>query len=165
MNAASAQSIKAALQQCDKKELIAFCLRLSRFKKENKELLSFLLFDEKDPAEFLLQAKAEIDELFLQVNTAHVFYAKKTIRKIVRMLNKYGRITSDDKSLSLEMIIRFLTNFQGLNMKWQKEKLLVNIYTAQFKKAQQLMNAMHEDLRYEYERQLERLSPSHVKNG
>lgn len=45
MKAASAQEIKAALKQLEAKELLDICLRLSRYKKENKELLTFLLFE------------------------------------------------------------------------------------------------------------------------
>lgn len=157
MNAASVQTIRAALKELDRSELAALCLRLARFKSENKELISFILFDAAHPAEFLNGAHAEIDELFSQVNVSHVFYAKKTLRKILRMINKNIRITASDKSIGVELLIRFLTNFQGMKMNWKKEKLLRNMYDAQLKKAKLLVASLHEDLRHDYDRHLQRL--------
>jgi len=42
MHPASVKEIKTGLEQLTHKELVAACLRLAKFKKENKELLSYL---------------------------------------------------------------------------------------------------------------------------
>ena len=45
MKAASLQEIKEELNQLDPIKVRDLCLRLGRFKKENKELLTYLLFE------------------------------------------------------------------------------------------------------------------------
>ena len=50
MKTAAVKDIKQELLQRSPKELLALCLRLSRFKKENKELLTYLLFEASDEA-------------------------------------------------------------------------------------------------------------------
>ena len=80
MKPAPVSEIKNALQQLDKTGLIAICQRLARFKKENKELLTFLLFEENDLPNYIKNVKEEIDEGFTQVNTSNIYFAKKTIR-------------------------------------------------------------------------------------
>jgi len=44
MKAASSKEIKSALIEQSPTQLTELCLRLARFKKENKELLTYLLF-------------------------------------------------------------------------------------------------------------------------
>ena len=48
MKASSLNELKKELEYRDKKELLSFCMRLAKFKKENKELLTFLLFEKDD---------------------------------------------------------------------------------------------------------------------
>jgi hypothetical protein len=43
MKAASILELKQELQHTSSKEIVELCLRLARFKKENKELLTFFL--------------------------------------------------------------------------------------------------------------------------
>ena len=50
MKASSINEIKKELEQRSNTELLSFCLRLAKFKKENKELLTFLLFEADDIA-------------------------------------------------------------------------------------------------------------------
>ena len=45
MKAVSAVIIKKELHHLSSDKLMELCLRLSRFKKENKELLTYLLFE------------------------------------------------------------------------------------------------------------------------
>jgi len=48
MKAASINEIKKNLEKRDFNELLEYCIRLTKFKKENKELLTFLLFEADD---------------------------------------------------------------------------------------------------------------------
>ena len=82
MKAATANEIKQRLKDLDKKDLMDLCLRLSRYKKENKELLTFLLFEADDLPHYIKSVKEELDEIFAAVNTSSVFFAKKTIRAL-----------------------------------------------------------------------------------
>jgi gas vesicle protein len=156
MKPASVNEIKQKLKETDKKELIDICQRLARFKKENKELLTFLLFEEDDLPEYIKNVKEEIDEGFVQVNTSSIYFAKKTIRKVLRIANKHIRYTGS-KTAEAEILLHYLTNFKGLNLHWQKSTALVNLYKNQLKKIDAVIATMHEDLQYDYQGEIERL--------
>ena len=156
MKPASVNEIKQKLKELDKKDLIEICQRLARFKKDNKELLTYLLFEEDDLSNYIQNVKEEIDEGFRQVNTSSVYFAKKTIRKILRISNKYIRYTGS-KTAETEILLHYLTNFKGLSLSWRKSTALSNLYASQFKKIEAAIDSMHEDLQYDYRRELERL--------
>ena len=156
MKPASVNEIKQKLKELDKKDLIEICQRLARFKKDNKELLTYLLFEEDDLSNYIQNIKEEIDEGFRQVNTSSVYFAKKTIRKILRISNKYIRYTGS-KTAETEILLHYLTNFKGLSLSWRKSTALSNLYASQFKKIEAAIDTMHEDLQYDYRRELERL--------
>ena len=157
MKAASSQEIKVHLKEMNKQELMAICLRLARFKKENKELLDYLLFQSHDLEGYITAVKAKIDEGFQQVNTSSVFLAKKTIRKILRICRKYIRYTGSEIA-EAEILMHYLTHFKSMNLPWQKTKVLKNIYDAQLKRISTAIESMHEDLQYDYRKRLELFS-------
>lgn len=157
MKAASAQEIKAGLKQKDEKELVDICLRLARYKKENKELLTFLLFEADNLAAYVSNVNEQIDEIFAGVNTNSVYFATKGIRKALRTANKYIRYAGD-KTVEVEILLHYCTDFKGLKLSWQKSTLLSNIYKAQLKKIKAALDSMHEDLQYDYRRSYERLA-------
>ena len=156
MKPASSNDIKQRLKEIDKKELVEVCLRLVRFKKENKELLTYLLFEQDDLANYVKNVKEEIDEGFALINTSNVYFAKKTIRKVLRIANKHIRYTAD-KTAEADILLHYLTDFRGLSLNWQKSTALVNLYKAQLKKIATAIATMHEDLQFEYTRELNRL--------
>lgn len=53
MKAASLKEIKQELKILTHSELVELCLHLSKFKKENKELLSYLLFEASNEATYI----------------------------------------------------------------------------------------------------------------
>lgn len=157
MKAATAQEIKQQLQQSTKDELVKLCLRLARFKKENKELLDFLLFQSHDLEGYISLVKWEIDEGFAEVNTSSVFLAKKTIRKILRNAKKYIRYTGSDIA-EAEILMHYLVHFKSMKLPWRKTKVLNNIFEAQVKKVAGAIKTMHEDLQHDYNRQLQQIT-------
>ena len=156
MKASSVHEIKQELKERDKKELVEICLRLAKYKKENKELIDFMLFQSHDLEDYIDQVKAEIDEGFSQMNTTNLYFAKKTIRKVLRIANKYIRY-SGSKTAEVEILMHYLTNFKGIKLPWQKTKATKNIYDAQLKKIRAAIASMHEDLQWDYLKQVERL--------
>lgn len=157
MKAASVQEIKAALKEKDEKELMELCLRLVRYKKENKELLTFLLFEADDLPVFIQGVNEEIDEGFAALNKDSYYIAKKGLRKILRIANKYVRYAGN-KTVEVEVLLHFCTAFKGIKSSWQKTGALAMLYAAQLKKIKAALETMHEDLQYDYRRSLERLS-------
>ena len=53
MDTASISVVKKELKNLDNEKLIELCLRLAKHKKENKELLSYLLFEADFPEIFI----------------------------------------------------------------------------------------------------------------
>src|SRR5688572_27670363 len=91
MKAASLNEIRKQLTNLDAAALEGLCLTLVRFKKENKELLTYLLFEAQDEQAYIASIKSEIDDLFGQVPRANVYFVKKSIRKILRIIQKHIR--------------------------------------------------------------------------
>jgi len=156
MKAASLSEIKEELKSIPQKQLIEFCLRLAKYKKENKELLTYLLFEEHDMESYIRGAKEEIDEGFAEVNMSNPYFAKKTLRKVLRIANKRIKYTGD-KTAEVEILLHYSTNFKGMPLKWNKSQILVNIYNNQLKKIRAAIDTMHEDLQYDYIKELQRL--------
>ena len=86
MKAASLKDLKTELTERSHSELLHVCLQLAKFKKENKEWMTYHLFEAADEAAYVQKVQAETDALFADINTKRFFYMKKTIRKILRIL-------------------------------------------------------------------------------
>ena len=82
MKAASVNEIRKELETRNRAELLAFCLQLAKFKKENKELLTFLIFDSDNLVTYIENVKEETTKLFNEINISNVYYIKKGVRKI-----------------------------------------------------------------------------------
>ncbi|GAB4093903.1 hypothetical protein [Flaviaesturariibacter terrae] len=156
MNPASIADIKSALKNCDSKELTELVLRLARYKKDNKELLSYLIFHGDDLPAYLREVKEEMDEGFSEMSKSSVYLAKKTIRKVLRLANKHIRYTGS-KEAEIELLLHFCLSLKGSKLALNKSTVLMNLYNGQLKKIRAAIASLHEDLQYEYLRELERL--------
>ncbi|MBT8395215.1 MAG: hypothetical protein KJN66_10245, partial [Bacteroidia bacterium] len=106
MKTATVKQLKDELKYLANEDLVKLCLRLSRFKKENKELLTYLLFEADDESSYIESVKMEIDEQFELINTSSYFYIKKSVRKILRNIKKYIRY-SLKKETEVELLLYF----------------------------------------------------------
>ena len=88
------------------KDLLEYCLRLAKFKKENKELLAFLLFEARDLSTFINRVKQEMNEHFREINNSNVYFIKKSLRKILSNVNKKIRISMSAQA-EAEILIHF----------------------------------------------------------
>jgi len=148
MKSASIQEIKQELQTLRPAQLVDLCLRLSRFKKENKQLLTYLLFEAHDEEGFVSGVKAEIEELFSTVNLSQLYFAKKTLRKILRIINKYCRY-STNKQTEAELRIHFCRQLMGSGIPIRQNKIISNLYDSQLRKIESIMPTLHEDLQHD----------------
>ncbi len=156
MKAATVHEIKQELLNCKPAETVELCLRLSRFKKENKELLTYLLFEAHDEEGFVTSVKNEIDELFSEINQSQLYFAKKSLRKIVRVINKYSRY-SGIKETDLAIRIHFCTILKESGIPINQNAVINNLYLSQLKKINTVLATLHEDLQYDYRRQVDEL--------
>ena len=122
MKAASISEIKKELQNISEKELAGLCLRLAKYKKENKEFLGYLLFDAISRDEFIKNLKKEINEYFLELKLqSNLYYVKKGLRKILRVINRYCKFM-DDKEVTAGLIIHFCNLLIASGISWKKNK-------------------------------------------
>ncbi len=155
MKAASVNEIKAQLKTTTPAQLIELCLRLARFKKENKELLTYLLFEADDVEAYIHSVKKEMEEGFEAMNTGNLYFVKKSVRKILRTTNKYIKYTGS-KLAEAELLIYFCTLLKKY-VPVQKSPALSNLYYGQIKKIEAVVAGLHEDLQYDYLVQLDKL--------
>ena len=106
MKIASLKEIKDELNALQHDQLVELCVRLVKYKKENKELVAYLLFEVDDEKKYVQDVKSEIDDLFKEVNKSNSYLAKKTIRKILRIANKQIKF-SGLKQTEVEVLIHF----------------------------------------------------------
>ena len=139
------------------KELRDLCLRLSRFKKENKELLTYLLFESSDELSYISGVKKEIDEEFEQINKTTYYYIKKSVRKILKSTRKYIRY-SQKKQTEVELLLYFCTKLKKLSPSIQRNTSLMNLYNRQIDTIIKKVSLLHEDLQYDYGLELSELN-------
>ncbi len=156
MKATSLSEIKKELKEVSPVELVDLCLRLARHKKENKELITYLLFEAHNQEQYIKNVKEEIDNAFSQINISNLYLAKKSLRKILRTSNKFIRFAAS-KATEVEILLHYCTNFKGLKKIWSKSTALTNLYNSQLKKIESSVAAMHEDLQHDYLNELQRL--------
>jgi hypothetical protein len=156
MKAASVSQLKQELITRPQKEILELCLRLARYKKENKELLTFLLFESEDLQSYIQNVKMEINEQFSVINKSNLYFAKKSVRKILRNLNKFVKYTSS-KEAEVELLIYYCVSLKGSGLAINKSTALTNLFNLQTKKINKVISLLHEDLQYEYLKDIEKL--------
>ena len=149
MKAATVAQLKKELQFRDTEELLELCLRLSKFKKENKELLTYLLFEAHNEEGYIQAVQSELDEMFSEINTNSYFYIKKSVRKILRTLRKYIRY-SGKKETEVELLLYFCQKLQDFEPSIYRNTTLVNLYERQIASIQKKITLLHEDLQFDY---------------
>ncbi|MBK9530305.1 MAG: hypothetical protein WBO39_08730 [Ferruginibacter sp.] len=153
MKAATISELKSELVNIPGDQLIDLCLRLAKFKKENKELLTYLLFEAFDEPAFVENIKKDMLQQFEEINTTSLYFVKKSLRKILRTLNKYIRYTGSAET-EAELLLFFCTTLKNSGIPIEKNPVIKNMYQNQLKKTAKTIAAMHEDLQYEYAKQL-----------
>ncbi len=155
MKSASIQELKQQLQQASVKEITELCLKLARFKKDNKELLTYLLFEAGDAEAYTNTIKTFMNESFKEVNTVNLYFAKKNLRKILRQVNKYIKFTGN-KQTEAEVLIHFCFLLKASGIPIQKSAALNNMYAQQVKKIKAAISVLHEDVQYDLNKQMEK---------
>lgn len=153
MKASSLNEIKKELLALDSKELQELCMRLAKYKKENKELLTYLLFEAHDESGYVSAVKAEMDELFHSLPSGNVYYIKKGLRKILRILNKQIKY-SVNKQTELELRLYFCAKIRDAGVPLRSSTVLYNMNDQQLKKIKNVLAQLPEDLQYDYHHEI-----------
>lgn len=155
MQTTSLSGLKKELQSLPQEQLVELCTRMAKYKKENKELLHYILFESGDEALYIENIKIEVDELFSEISTKNFYLAKKSLRKILRLVSKYIKYSGKAET-SIELLLHFCGQLNKLGLDYHGSTALMNLYNGQIKKIKKSISTLHEDLQYDYHKLLER---------
>jgi hypothetical protein len=156
MKTASVKEIKTELENTPPDVLLELCLRLTKFKKENKELLTYLLFEQADEQSYVNSVNAILDELFETVNKSQLYFAKKTIRKIIRTANRYIKYSAV-KTTEPDVLLHVCKKINELGLDLKRNTALHNLYLGLLKKINKAIATFHEEEQYDYLKLLDEL--------
>ncbi len=147
--------IKKELSGRSVQELTEICLRIAKYKKENKEFLNYLLFDSTDPLAYAEQVKSFLETDFKTLQK-HYYYSTKSLRKIIRLMNRYAKYTAS-KQVDIELALWFCSNFLLYADLMSSHKPLQGLLIRQLEKISKLLPKLHEDLQFDYQSEFEEL--------
>ncbi len=158
MNPAGIAEIKTELKELDKAQLLELLLAMAKYKKDNKEYMGYLLFEAHDKPNLVAEVKKIIDaQMEEHKQQSNLYYVKKGLRKTLRIVNKYCKYAAD-KALAADLHIYFCSALKNSGIPYYKNKLIVNLYAQEIKKINALVNALHEDVRADYQSAIEEIS-------
>jgi hypothetical protein len=154
MKAASLNEIKKELKTLDPETVQELCMRLAKYKKENKELLTYLLYEADNEQSYIAAIKEDLDELFAELPSRNnLYYVKKSLRKILRFANKQIKY-SGIKQTELELRIYFCTKIREAKIPLREGTVLFNLYQQQLKKIYAIVVKLSEDLQLDYQSEI-----------
>ncbi|MCX6230053.1 MAG: hypothetical protein NTZ33_00790 [Bacteroidetes bacterium] len=156
MKTASLKEIKTELSLLHPARIQEVCLQMAKFRKENKELLNYLLFEANDENTYIENVKSLLDELFAEINKTNAYLAKKNIRKILRTSNKFIKY-SGAKQTEVELLLYFCKLLKNTALPLTENAVLGNIYQRQLLKINKALASLHEDLQFDYGVQIRQL--------
>ncbi len=149
MKAATISQLKKELVKLDHDELLDVCLRMAKFKVESKELLTYLLLNADDEVGYSNDLCDEIDQLLCAAGQIH----KKTLRKVVRWMDKSLRF-SGDKETELQVRIHFCRRIKTRKITFGNCRVSANMYATQLKKIDKALDKVHPDLQFDFNQQM-----------
>lgn len=157
MQAAKVTEIKKALNDLDHDDIMQVCLRLAKFKKENKELLTYLLFESIDEQSYIDMVVEEMHEDMRTLNKSSLYLAKKTVRKVLRGVQRHIRY-SDKKTTQIDLLIAFCKLLKSTGLPLYAGSVVGNIFQRQLIAINKSVASLHEDLQHDYLDEIEALS-------
>ena len=150
MKAASLKQLRDELKIYSSEDLQSLCIRLAKYKKDNKELLNYLLFEADDEAAYIQSVKDEIDCGFESLNRKNTYLIKKSLRKILKDTTKYIKY-SGIKTTELDLLIYYCRKIRTSKIPLNRSLALRNIYARQVIKIENLLKKLHEDIQFDYQ--------------
>lgn len=155
INTYNLQSVKKELQHLSGAQLTDLCLRLAKYKKENKELLSYLLFEAGNDAGYIENIKQEIDDQFKAL-PSHSYYLAKSLRKVLKLITKHVKFMAS-KPAEVDLLLHYCEQYVKYVDKRTGYKPLRQLLHKQLEKTAKLINSLHEDLQYDHQAGFEKV--------
>ncbi|WP_163712323.1 hypothetical protein [Mangrovibacterium lignilyticum] len=153
METRSIKQIRDELKNYPPDQLQALCLRMAKFKKDNKELLTYLLFESEQEADFIQSVKAGIDRGFKDMNRGSGYWIKKSLRKILKDTTQAIRY-SGIKTTEIDLLIYFCRKMRTEKITMSTSPVIRNMYVRQVQKIETTVSKLHEDLQFDYQEDL-----------
>ena len=154
MKSASLAQIRKELKTLSREEVAELCEKLIKYKRDNKELLNYLLFESINEDAYVDAIKEDVSEAFAATNTRGFYLAKKSIRRALRIANKYIKY-SDQPETELDVLLHFCEELKALDINFKRSKVLLNLYERQLVKINDVYSDLHEDLQFEFKSRVE----------
>ena len=148
MIAEKLSDIRKELRSFNNDQLIEIWLSIYKYKKENKELLSYLLYQAADPLAYAESVKTGLTEEFHTLKR-YDYHSAKALRKIIRLIGKHSKYTGSAQ-VELELLLWFCKNYLIYADTHTHYKPLQSIFIKQLEKIKKLLAKLHEDLQFDY---------------
>ena len=153
MKSASVKELKAALHNLSPIEMLEVCMLMAKYKRENKELLSYLLYEADNEQQYIENIKLEIDTYFENLVVFSFSNMLKKLRKALRIANKYIKF-SGSKNVEVAVLIYLCIKIKPFTLQTTSTALL-NLYNRQIIKIDKALLKLEEDLQYDYKTDIE----------
>lgn len=160
MEIAGIGEIRATLKEQSPQELLELCLKMAKYKKENKEYLTYLLYEANNETGYIESVKRQITAQFEDINRVSFYQIKKSVRKILRLVLQYIRY-SKKKDTEVQLRLFFCQQLIKMTPSIKNSTILKNIYYQQIKVIRKAVSKLHEDLQYDYEMEIEELQEAY----
>jgi hypothetical protein len=156
MKSESLSNLKKEIENMPSELIAQFCIRMAKYKTENKELLNYLIYQAYDQQSFIEQVKEEVDNQFKALNKTNLYLAKKTIRKALKTTQKFIKFSAN-KQTEIELLIHFCKKLKATGLSIRQGKVLGNIYQRQLERINIVLATLHEDIQMDYRGDIENL--------
>lgn len=160
MEIASIKELRKSLSEKTPKELLELCLQMAKYKKENKEYLTYLIYEAPNEAAYVEGVKRLLASEFEDLDRSSFYRLKKGVRKALRLCIKYIRY-SKNKATEAELRLTFCKELVQMRPSIKRSTILKNIYYQQRKMTLKAVDKLHEDLQFDYEEELRELEETY----
>ena len=153
MNNPKLAELKKELQYREVIELKELCLKLAKYKTENKELLNYLLFYQDRKDDYVFEVKTLLATDFENLYPS-IYYVTKQLRKLIRLMNKHIKYIGE-KDKEVEITLSFCELFLATDLIKSTHKALIGLLFRQLKRVNKLLPKLEEDLQFDFQQQFE----------
>lgn len=157
MRSSSIHQLQKELKALPSEEVLEICIRLAKYKKENKEFLNFILFGAQDKENYFAKVKEDLEDHFSQINRSTGWTTKKGLQKMVRLITKHVK-QSGSPQTEIELRIWFCKRIRQTRINLDLSQVTTNLFYREIERIKVVYSKMHEDLRTDYQKDLEFLN-------
>lgn len=157
MKSASISTLEKELHTLDKQDVVSICIQLAKYRKENKELLNFLLFESANRENYIERILVELEESFFTINRKSSYTTKKGLQKVVRLLNKHVKQNASPQA-EIQLRTWFCQKVKKARIDLDMDQVISNLYYREVEKIKTVFFKLHEDLQGDFRSSLEELN-------